>query len=1042
MCRAMLAGAALGALGMAAIASPAQAQNRTVASSAAARTYAISAQDLDDALRQFAIESGEDVVFSADAVRGKRSAGLRGRYTTAEGLRRLLRGTGLVARATGSGFAVTTPGQAGKGLAGNNPGTSSPTGEDDAAISEILVVGSKSQNVDIRRSEDDAQPYIVYDKDTIEKSGARNIDEFLRTRLPQNAAAADPDQNVLSPSTTGQISLRGLGFDQTLVLIDGRRVAATSIGLQQGNIRGVPLAAIERIEVLPTSAAAIYGGSAVGGVVNIVLRHDYRGVELLAEYGNTFDWDTGDFRIGATGGFHIGDTAISFSASHQQTGELLASERSDLLVAARERAIANAPDTVFGNATPFLGRTSNICASVATGLGRCNGAELVLDNGTPLGSSVTFVPEGYPGPVAAGDGGQALVANAGMYNLEAPLNTQAIVQPNSTQSVTVNIRQPVVSWLELFGDLYWDQSRLEFDVPAFESNLLQADDPNNPFQQPIRITTPAVGVSRNREAKTRNLRLTGGGIFRLGGDWSASLEATYATSYSLIRSENFSIPVGSRTAFAQGSVQDVNEFDPDFAALYPDPEIFDNGPTRNRAINLSARAGGPVFTLPAGPVTLNMLAERRLQKVRDFYSQASSTLFVFTPTQRQNINSLYGEVRVPVFSEKNAVPGIYLFDVQASVRHDDYSSRSTSQTFIVSERGGQPATPFDYIQNTFKSTDYLIGGRFAPVKGVTFRASYSTGFLPPDLSYFSPLVSELAVTRVAPVSDPLRGGEDLVGDANGNVIQTAGGNPAIQPETSKSLSFGVIFQPEFAPGLRVAADFTRIRKAGEIDRLNLQQLINLEDSFPDRITRGPNLPGDPVGYAGPIVAYDVSFVNVATREIKAWDFRLDYEFETSAMGRFKPYAVITHVLGDSQALFAGDTPIDEVGLTGGTLPWRGNIGLDWDKGGWAAGWNMQFYDGYNVCRSFDSEAACDSRVAIQGADRIPSQYYHDVYARYSFPTDRGVFSGLEIGAGIQNLFDSKPPVDATSVTFIYALSSAAYADLRGRRFTLSVRKPF
>lgn len=153
-------------------------------------------------------------------------------------------------------------------------------------------VAYKSGNMDIPRTEDDVQAYTLIEREELERSGVTTVTEALAKLLPM--ATSSLNNSDYFATTSSQINLRGLGANQTLVLINGRRSAGTgnrgtAEATQQPNINNIPLAAIERIEVLPTSAAAIYGSGAIGGVINVVLRKDYVGRDLDLRYANTTD---------------------------------------------------------------------------------------------------------------------------------------------------------------------------------------------------------------------------------------------------------------------------------------------------------------------------------------------------------------------------------------------------------------------------------------------------------------------------------------------------------------------------------------------------------------------------------------------------------------------------------------------------------------------------------------------------------------------------------------------------------------------------------
>lgn len=153
----------------------------------------------------------------------------------------------------------------------------------------------------------------------IERSGATTITELLSKVLPMSTSTNNSSYFTASSS---QINLRGLGASQTLVLINGRRSAGTgnrgtSESTDQPNLNNIPLAAIERIEVLPTSAAAIYGSGAVGGVINVILRKDYAGTQVDLRYADTTDNKQPVSSINVVSGFALeeGRTHVMMTAS-------------------------------------------------------------------------------------------------------------------------------------------------------------------------------------------------------------------------------------------------------------------------------------------------------------------------------------------------------------------------------------------------------------------------------------------------------------------------------------------------------------------------------------------------------------------------------------------------------------------------------------------------------------------------------------------------------------------------------------------------------
>ena len=153
---------------------------------------------------------------------------------------------------------------------------------------EVIVTGSR-----IARSSDfeNPSPVITVDREGIEKSGYNNIQQLME-KLPANGSGAFSTRGNNQDSTANgaaSISLRGLGPDATLVLVNGRRVPLNSFAENVSNsfvdINSIPVAAIERIEVLKDGSSAVYGSDAIAGVVNFILRKDFQGFETSVSYG-------------------------------------------------------------------------------------------------------------------------------------------------------------------------------------------------------------------------------------------------------------------------------------------------------------------------------------------------------------------------------------------------------------------------------------------------------------------------------------------------------------------------------------------------------------------------------------------------------------------------------------------------------------------------------------------------------------------------------------------------------------------------------------
>src|SRR5690606_15570048 len=125
------------------------------------------------------------------------------------------------------------------------------------------------------------------------------------------------------------------------------------------------------------------------------------------------------------------------------------------------------------------------------------------------------------------------------------------------------------------------------------------------------------------------------------------------------------------------------------------------------------------------------------------------------------------------------------------------------------------------------------------------------------------------------------------------ITRITGGSPGLKPEQSESVSAGAIFTPRFLPELRLSVDYTRIEKIDEIQTPSNAFLFEYEDQLPGRIIRGDNLPGDPAGWAGPVLVFDLTRVNIAKTSVEAFDFQVDYNLDLRRLGAMRIYALVT-----------------------------------------------------------------------------------------------------------------------------------------------------
>jgi outer membrane receptor protein involved in Fe transport len=248
-----------------------------MATPASAQTseYRIPAGSLKSALDAFARQSGRQIIYKADEIRSARSRGVQGLRTAEAALAVLLEGTGFSFRADSSGAIAIVTGEA---EAGATPA--------DNNGADIVVTGSYIRGVN------PTSPVRAVGRREIEQSGYSQTGDLMRS-LPENfaggqnpgvigAAQANIDNN--NQSGASSVNLRGLGSGATLVLLNGHRLAGDT-QFQGADVSGIPLSALQRVEIMTDGASALYGSDAVAGVVNFITRKNYNGAEVSARVG-------------------------------------------------------------------------------------------------------------------------------------------------------------------------------------------------------------------------------------------------------------------------------------------------------------------------------------------------------------------------------------------------------------------------------------------------------------------------------------------------------------------------------------------------------------------------------------------------------------------------------------------------------------------------------------------------------------------------------------------------------------------------------------
>ncbi|WP_431260474.1 TonB-dependent receptor plug domain-containing protein [Roseateles chitinivorans] len=690
-------------------------------------------------------------------------------------------------------------------------------------LERVEVTGSNIKRIDAET----VSPVQIISRDQIERTGQPTVADVLRN-LPSNTGSlGESFSNSFAPGAAG-FSLRGLGQKTTLVLLNGRRVAGYGFAqnLQDTfvDLNSIPSAAVERIDILKDGASAIYGSDAIAGVVNIILRKDYRGFDIAASKG--FYEGKGDYRVTAAGGF--GDLA---SDGFNVFGTVDYYKRDELLQ----------KDVEFTESRDFRkyagGR--NFQSLTAGGTWR----QLNATNGNTSNFKAISDCKGtvMTGPQALAAGlidpnTQAAFAAAGNTFCTLDQNGQLSALPGTERigflgRGTKVFSQDVTGYVEL--GLSRSDTEQTFSAPSFVTTALKRLNAGSLQPFAYNVTFPT-GVAGNpfasnaryngslndigtRDGKIRSdaTRVLAGVSYTLGTwdlDSGAGFSRTETTQNNLNRlslpgvAAAFGVGTGLQPPIpvSTGSTYNLDKWTSNSQAVRDSLRAnFDRKSTSEMSF-LDTKANTTLGAMPGGDIGLALGAEFREEKLKDTPAQIAADGNVMgqgitaTDGSRHNY-SFFSEVSMP-FTKK--------LEVQAAVRFDKYS---------------------DYG----KSTTPKVGAKYKALDGLLFRANWGKGFRAPTL----PEISPSAASFFQFVIDPQDG-------AQRQVSGVFAGNPNLKAETSTSSTFGVVFEP--TKNFNIGVDLYKINWRNVVASRSLQDILN--ESCPNPPGREhrcePELPGE------------------------------------------------------------------------------------------------------------------------------------------------------------------------------------------------------
>ncbi|MDR2012588.1 MAG: TonB-dependent receptor [Rhodanobacter sp.] len=931
-------------------------------------------------------------------------------------------------------------------------------------LDTITVTGSNIRRVDIETS----NPVVTIDRATIEQTGKLTLGDILQNLPAVTGGGYNPQINNSGGDGSSTIGLRGLGAQRTLLLVNGQRIIANGLSPDPNSI---PANMIERIEVLSDGASAVYGSDAIAGVINIILKKEYQGVQLSMDYG------TSDKDDGLRKGLHLmfgqtGDKgSIMGGIDYNKTDAILAGNRK---FSASALDITGSPSTppytlTGGSSYPAFGRIQ--LPKSMQGLFGCSTVAL-----NPGASGTTVDTNNYH-----------CFTNSDKYNYAA---VNLIQTPQERTSLFLNGIYHITDHIDFYADAWHNKTSSNFQLaPALfgtpAGGTISSQSYYNPFGEDFlgggadfRLRLVSVGPRQGKYATNTDQVHTGfKGNFNIGQQnwtWDAGFGYGHISQNLItIGLPNFDTlnqafgpsfldpSTGTVVCGTPGNVisgctpfNPFNQYDPASAAGFKAAAVPAISQYYNQERDEHVDLSGGLFDLPAGTLQLAAGVSHR----SEYQNQIIDPLLLIDPSTLNcvlgsqcssplqggyTVREAYAELFVPVLKD---LPFVRALNVTLGDRYSKYSTfGSTNNTKIALEW-----RPIDDLLLRGTVSQVFRAPTVSNVYGAPISDAPSLSFDPCDYAGgANPNASNPACKGV-----PTTGGFTNTDVALGQQIQAVStgnqyavntfGFPKIGPEHGKSFDWGVVYDPSWLPGVSVSADLWRVYLNNTIAApVSAQSVLSLcfngVTAFCPLITRYQS--GENAGQIDKILE---PTGNVGRSDVKGVDFGGRYKLPELPYGQFTVIANATYLaqynvnLGYGLYHMAGHAiPFDSPALSGCpdnagvcTLPrWKASLALNWKLGAFDASWRMRYIGRFSMGNANLDE----QQTAVQGIDGYVLKYgattYNDLQFGYNIEA-----LNTRIDVGIDNAFNKLPPMMYFDTNTLNAGTDPTTFDLIGRYY--------
>ena len=897
--------------------------------------------------------------------------------------------------------------------------------DEGAALEEVVVTGSR-----IKRSDTSSiSPITVLSDADLAVSGNLTLENFIQDMPAVNGGDFGAGVNNGNPGIAS-VSLRGLGPNRTLTLVNGKRFASASVnGFVDLNM--IPTAIVERIEVLRDGASTVYGSDAIAGVVNIITKTDFEGVDLQLGYDITDESDG-----------EMINASLVFGNSF---------DRGNFVIAAQvnKRDEIRQGDRDFSACPLFDDGVQTICG------------------GSPTTTPAQFTPLGPDASL----GGQVLDADgvtvrpfdaardafnfAALSYLTTPQDVYSAYAAANYELFEAPVLGAVNASLEMnFSNRESDQ--LLAPVGTFGGWITSQEHPDNPFGDALCASNPLCTAPQD-VATSRRLTESGGRRFtqdvnawRIGTGLDGQFENgwTWDLNYVLAKWEDSQRDEGrpnrpnieammDPTLCAASTNGCPGVYNPFISDSMTEAQVaygFVGVNTKNEStlnafqLNFSGDMGS--VELPGGPIGWALGYENRREEAASKPDGGAAIgAIAFTPGNvtggKYQVDEVYGEVVVPILS---GAPMAEILTLEASTRWTDV----------------------DFLNDS--DTVYKVALEWAPVDDIRLRGTYSEGFRAPNISELFLGQQQSAESYTDPCRNYGTSGTDantvanceadgLAPDFNLATFQATtlqGGNPDLQPETSESFTFGLVLTPSFVENLSLSVDYFDIEITDAVGTAPTSEVISAcyaSAGFSDPLCAlivGPAFPGvdetpSPAAPTRRNSNLQISGVlqtnaNLATYKTSGIDFQVDYGFETG-LGLIDLRVAGTYLDEYDYLPFSGGELIELAGFFGGDpafgnpatfAEWQVNYGVTLTRDDWGGNLTARYM---SATDDIDAAPANLSNVA----DAIT---YLDIQGYYNW-------NDVTFTLGIRNLTDEEPPYvtaydDMNTLQFSYDTQGRYY----------------